>query len=50
MKTFGKLVFPAIFFGVFLWAAPAVAGEKGVVSCSKLIRNYEVPKLSLGQN
>ena len=34
MKTFGKLVFLAIFFGVFLWAAPAVAGEKGIVSCS----------------
>jgi hypothetical protein len=34
MKTFGKLVLLAIFFGVFLWAAPAVAGEKGIVSCS----------------
>jgi hypothetical protein len=34
MKTFGKLVFLAIFFGVFLWAAPAVAGQKGLVSCS----------------
>jgi len=34
MKTIGKLVFLAIFFGVFLRAAPAVAGEKGIVSCS----------------
>ena len=34
MKTFGKLVFLAIFFGVFLWAGPALAGEAGTVSCS----------------
>ena len=34
MKTFGKLVFLAIFFGVFLWTAPAAAGEAGIVSCS----------------
>ena len=34
MKTFGKLVFLAIFCGVFLWATPAVAGEAGMVSCS----------------
>jgi hypothetical protein len=34
MKTFGKLVFFAIFSAVFLGAAPAVAGEKGIVSCS----------------
>ncbi|MBU4233419.1 MAG: hypothetical protein KKD99_12170 [Proteobacteria bacterium] len=34
MKTFGKLVFLAIFFGVFLGAAPAAAGEAGKVSCS----------------
>jgi hypothetical protein len=34
VKTFGKLSFLAIFFGVFLWAGPAAAGEKGTVSCS----------------
>ena len=34
MKTFSKLVFLAIFFGAFLWAAAAVAGEMGTVSCS----------------
>ena len=34
MKTFGKIIFLSIFFGVFLGAAPAVAGEKGTVSCS----------------
>jgi hypothetical protein len=34
MKTFGKLGFVAIFFGIFLWGAPAVAGEKGIVSCA----------------
>ena len=34
MKTFGKLVFLAIFFGLLLGAAPAAAGEAGIVSCS----------------
>ena len=34
MKTCGKLVLLAIFFGVFLWAVAAVAGQKGSVSCS----------------
>ena len=34
MKTCGKLVFLAIFFGLVLWAAPALAGEAGKVSCS----------------
>jgi hypothetical protein len=34
MQTFGKLVLLAIFFGIFLWAAPALTGEKGTVSCS----------------
>jgi hypothetical protein len=34
MKTFGTLVFLAIFFGLLLWAAPAAAGEAGTVSCS----------------
>jgi hypothetical protein len=34
LKTFGKFVVLAIFFGVFLWVAAAVAGEKGTVSCS----------------
>jgi hypothetical protein len=34
MKTFGKLVFLGVFFGVFLWAAAAMAGEAGTVSCS----------------
>ena len=34
MKTCGKLVFLAIFFGVFLGAAPAAAGQSGTVSCS----------------
>ena len=27
MKTFGKLIILALFFGCFLWAAPAVAGR-----------------------
>jgi len=34
MKTFGKLVFLAILFGVLLWAGAAAAGEAGAVSCS----------------
>jgi hypothetical protein len=34
MKTFGKIIFLPLFFGVFLWAAAAVAGEAGTVSCS----------------
>jgi hypothetical protein len=34
MKTIGKLFFLAIFFGVFLWAAAATAGEAGIVSCA----------------
>ena len=34
MKTFGKLVFLALFFGLGLWAAPATAGEAGIVSCA----------------
>ena len=34
MKTFGNIGFLAIFFGLILWAAPALAGEKGTVSCS----------------
>jgi hypothetical protein len=34
MKPFGKLGFLTIFFGVFLWTAPAAAGQKGLVSCS----------------
>ena len=34
MKTFGKLFLTALFFGVTLWAAPAVAGQSGTVSCS----------------
>ena len=34
MKTCGKFVLLAIFCGVFLWAAAAMAGEAGTVSCS----------------
>jgi hypothetical protein len=34
MKTFGKIIFLSLFFGVFLWAAAAVAGEGGTVSCA----------------
>ena len=34
MKTFGKLLVLAIFFGVVLWAAAAVAGQAGTVSCA----------------
>lgn len=34
MKTFGKIGFLAIFFGVFLCASAAMAGEAGIVSCS----------------
>ena len=34
MKTFSKFVLLAIFCGVFLWAAAAAAGQKGLVSCS----------------
>ena len=34
MKTCGKLVFLLIFFGLVLWAAAAMAGEAGTVSCS----------------
>jgi hypothetical protein len=34
MKTFAKIIFLSLFFGVFLWAGPAVAGEAGRVSCS----------------
>ena len=34
MKTFGKLVLLSLFFGVFFGAAPAAAGEAGMVSCA----------------
>jgi len=34
MKTFGGLVFMALSCGLVLGAAPALAGEKGIVSCS----------------
>jgi hypothetical protein len=34
MNTFGKLVVIALFCGIVLWAAPAVAGEAGTVSCT----------------
>jgi len=34
MKTFGMLVLLAIFCGVFLGAAPALAGEAGIVYCA----------------
>ena len=34
MKTFGKLVAIALFGGLVLGAAPAVAGEAGTVSCT----------------
>jgi hypothetical protein len=34
MKIFGKLAVLALFCGLGLWAAPALAGEAGVVSCA----------------
>jgi hypothetical protein len=34
MNTLGKLFFLAIFLGLVLWAAPALAGEAGTVSCA----------------
>ncbi len=34
MNTCGKLLAIALFFGLLLWAAPAAAGEAGIVSCS----------------
>jgi hypothetical protein len=34
MKTCGKLVAMALFFGLVLWSAPAVAGQSGTVTCS----------------
>jgi hypothetical protein len=34
MKTCGKLIFLAIFFGIFLGTAAALAGEAGTVSCA----------------
>jgi hypothetical protein len=34
MKTFTKIIFLPIFFGLVLWVAPALAGEAGTVSCS----------------
>jgi hypothetical protein len=34
MKTCGKLFVLALFFGLVLGAAPALAGEAGTVSCS----------------
>ena len=41
MKTFGKIGFLVIFFGVFLLAVPAVAGQKGLVSCSTPDCDYQ---------
>ena len=34
MKTFTKIIFLPIFFGLVLWAAAAMAGEAGTVSCA----------------
>jgi hypothetical protein len=34
MNTFGKLLVIVLFFGLMLAAAPAAAGEAGIVSCS----------------
>jgi hypothetical protein len=34
MNTFGKLLVLALFFGLLFGAAPAVAGEAGIVSCA----------------
>ncbi len=42
MKTFGKLLVLAIFFGLVLWTAPAAAGEAGIVSCSTPDCGYHV--------
>ena len=40
MKTFGKLVAIALFGGLVLGVAPAVAGEAGTVSCANLGCGY----------
>jgi hypothetical protein len=42
MKTCGKLVLLAIFFGLVLGAAPAAAGQSGTVSCSTPGCGYQV--------
>jgi hypothetical protein len=34
MKTCGKLLPIALFFGLVLWLTPAMAGQSGTVSCS----------------
>ncbi len=34
MKTFGKIIFLPLVFGLVLWAAAAMAGEAGTVSCA----------------
>ena len=34
MKTFGKIIFLPLGLGLVLWAAAALAGEAGTVSCA----------------
>jgi hypothetical protein len=34
MKTCGQIIFLPICLALLLWAAPALAGEAGIVSCS----------------
>ena len=34
MKTLGKIIFLPLCFGLVLWAAAAMAGEAGTVSCT----------------
>jgi hypothetical protein len=41
MKPFGKIIFLCLFFGVLLWAAAAMAGQSGTVSCSTPGCGYE---------
>jgi hypothetical protein len=40
MKIFGTLAAMALFCGLALWAAPAAAGEAGIVSCSTPCCDY----------
>jgi len=47
MKTFGKLFLTALFFGVTLWVAPALAGQAGTVSCSTPGCGYQ-ERLTIG--
>jgi hypothetical protein len=41
MKPFGKIISLSLFLGIFLWAAAAVAGQFGIVSCSTPACGYQ---------